>query len=315
MNKENRRRPGTAELVFYQKIRKIFRRRRAGRRSCPHMISHFAIKKLLGLGATGAVYLARDRFLNRWVALKVLRNSLRTSTESRERFLFEARCVSLLRHPSVVIIHQLGHDAGSDFIVMEYVPGRTLAQILSKERLSLATCLRYALQLAEALSAFHSKGVSHRDIKPSNILVSRTGEIKILDFGLAKLSRRVRPGRAKSRPQLINTPYTRKGTILGTVGYMAPEQVRGGVADQRSDIFAFGAVLYEMLTGRRAFLGRNPIETMHAILRRNPAELPERVPRPLVEIVARCLAKTPRRRYQSAKKLATALRLLADDYR
>jgi serine/threonine protein kinase len=224
---------------------------------------------------------------------------------SRARFLREARCASALNHPNVITVHELGRDQEIDFVVMEHVAGKTLDQMIPRNGLPLECGLDYARQITQAVAAVHSAGMAHRDLKPSNFVLSKTGTIKLLDFGLAKvvgLSPRLPSGDNHRRAL-----QTREGTILGTVGYMSPEQVRGEPADRRSDIFSLGAILYEMLTGHRAFHEDTPIDTMGAILHQAPFKMPARIPTLIIRIVRRCLEKKPSRRFISAKELAIAL--------
>jgi len=256
----------------------------------------------IGDGALTQTYKADDTHLGRPVALKVLPAAALVAPEFRNRFLQEARCASAINHPNIITIHDVLHYGGADVIVMEYVEGVLLARAIPKRGLSLATCLRCAVQIADALAAAHAAGIAHRDLKPSNILVTASGLIKLLDFGIAKIMPNPRFGR-----RIGDAPVkTLDGTILGTIGYMAPEQAQGRKSDARSDIFAFGAILYEMLTGRPAFKESTAIETLFAILRASPAPLPKSVPLALARILRRCLMKSPERRY------ATGARLLAD---
>jgi serine/threonine protein kinase len=291
---------------FRAEIRSLFGRRRprAPQRSFPRTLSHYQLLKEIGEGSGGAVYLARDIRLGRLVAIKILRERLCGNRDSRRRFLREARCASAINHPNVVTIHDAGYEQGTDFLVMEYIQGRTLDQIIPKHGLPLDVCLDYALQMAKALEAVQGYKMIHRDLKPSNFAIARKGTVKLLDFGLAKLVRL-----RKTRNKNSQVPGTCEGTILGTVGYMSPEQVRGLTADQRTDIFSFGAIFYEMLTGRRAFQKDTAIETMHAILDKAPVTLARRIPPPIAMIVDRCLQKNPHRRYSTARKLVTALAL------
>lgn len=282
------------------------RRHRKRRALVPTTVSHYQFLKKIGAGARGTVYLAQDRRFNQLVAIKVMQGSL--STDSRGRFLREAACASAMKHPNIVNVHEVIHDQGLDFIVMEYVPGTTLDRVISKRGLPLKTCLGYGLQIARALSAIHSAKMIHRDLKPANFLIAESGSVILLDFGLAKIVGRTRRYRS-GRKRIIETL---EGTILGTPGYMSPEQVRGQVADKRSDVFSLGAIFYEMLSGRPAFREDTAVETMSAILRKTPSKLPARVPTPIARIVWRCLAKEPKRRYKTARELAFALERLAE---
>lgn len=283
------------------------RRPAVARASFPRALSHYELLEKIGTGGRGTVYLARDMRLDRLVAIKTSRSRLCAKRELRQRFLSEAKCASAINHPNVVTVHDVGCEQGTDFLVMEYVQGRTIDRIIPKCGLALEVCLNYALQMAWALAAIHSEGMIHRDLKPSNFVIAKTGAVKLLDFGLAKLIRSNRPRKWQNRNS--KTLETQEGTILGTVGYMSPEQVRGQAADQRSDIFSFGVIFYEMLTGRRAFQEHTPIETMSAILHKAVPKCPARVPTPVATIVGRCLQKDANRRYRTAKELVSALAL------
>jgi serine/threonine protein kinase len=299
------RRPDVADKRLQTELRAIFGRRcvvEPPTISFPVSLSHFELSNELGTGARGTVYLARDRRLNRLVAVKILHTRLQGNQESRQRFRREAICASAINHPNIVTVYELGRDQGTDFIVMEYVLGETLNRLIPKRGLPIQTCIRYGFQIALALSAVHSRGMVHRDLKPANFVVKEDGTVKLLDFGLAKLVRDTRRCQLQNKP-----PDTCEGTILGTVGYMSPEQVRGTTADRRSDIFSFGAILYELLTGRPAFQERTPIETMNAILHKEPPKLPSRIPKPVGAVVRRSLQKLPNRRYKSATELVSAL--------
>lgn len=192
-------------------------------------------------------------------------------------------------HPNIVTVFEIDRDRSLDFIVMEYIPGTTLDELISKRRLSLEECLAYALQMVLAISAIHSAKRMHRDLKPLNFMITRHGVVKLMDFGLAKALGSRHSIAFGTRDSKF--PKTREGTIMGTVGYMSPEQVQGREADQRTDIFSFGAIFYEMLSGVRAFNGDSPIDTMHAILHASPGHLPKSVPREVTRLVNRCLSK------------------------
>ena len=252
----------------------------------------------IGAGGMGEVYRARDSRLGRTVAIKILPEHLSSNAQLRERFLREARTISGLNHPHICTLHDLGCEDGVDYVVMEYLEGETLAQRLKKGPLPPDRALEYAMQITDALDTAHRHGVIHRDVKPGNIMLTKKGA-KLLDFGLAR-QQRLAPGS-------VDTDLTDEGMVLGTASYMAPEQVRGQLADQRSDLFSFGVALYEMLCGKRAFAGDSSMEVMHAILKDEPPELPASVPQALDRIVRRCLEKEPDRRFQSAADLALAL--------
>ena len=271
-------------------------------------IAHYQVLETLGQGGMGFVYKARDTQLDRLVAIKVLTPDKLTNSERKLRFVQEAKAASALSHPNIVTVYNIGHEDGIDFIVMELVAGRTLDQVIPRGGLRTVALLKYAVQMADALSRAHSAGIIHRDLKPGNIMISDEGQVKLLDFGLAKLS----DLHDASDAELTRTaaPETEEGRILGTVSYMSPEQAEARKTDARSDIFSLGAVLYEMATGHRAFMGRSKISTLAAILQSNPkpaAELHTGLPRDLARIIERCLRKDPAGRYQSAAELKISL--------
>ena len=260
-----------------------------------------------GAGGMGEVYRARDTRLDRTVAIKVLPPDLTNDPASRQRFEREARAVAALSHPHICTLHDIGHQDGTDFLVMEYLDGETLAARLARGKLPVDQALQYAVEIADALAAAHKAGIVHRDLKPQNILVTEDGVAKILDFGLAKLTRPEPPADGGVRD---DTEVTKSGTVMGTVGYMSPEQVRAQAVDHRSDIFSFGTVLYEMLSGVRAFQCASAAETMNAILKEDPTEprgVGQAIPPTLARIVRRCLEKRAGDRFQSAHDLAFAL--------
>jgi serine/threonine protein kinase len=246
----------------------------------------------LGSGGMGEVYRARDTRLGRLVALKVLPADFACDHDRRHRFEQEARAIAALNHPNVVAVY----DVGEGYFVSELVDGGPIRGL----NLPLRKAIEVAAQIADGLAAAHAAGLTHRDLKPENILLTRDGRAKILDFGLAK----VEP--AVNRDTTLTV--TRPGIVLGTVGYMSPEQVRGQGADHRSDIFSFGLVLYELLSRKRAFERDTPAETMTAIVKEDAPPLPSSVPESLCQVVARCLEKEPANRFQTAKDLAFALR-------
>jgi serine/threonine protein kinase/Flp pilus assembly protein TadD len=286
----------------------------------------YEILSPLGAGGMGEVYKARDSRLDRDVAIKVLPESLLSDGEALARFEREAKAVAALSHPNILAIHDFGRERGIAYAVMELLEGETLHERLDAGAIPQRKALEYALQIAQGLAAAHEKGIVHRDLKPQNVFVTRDGLVKILDFGLAFRRPLDAAGReqaaATQHPMVKNDPtgvatvvgakLTRQGTILGTVGYMSPEQVRGGAADHRSDIFSLGALLYEMLTGERAFRRESDVETMMAILREDPLEAAagKALPSELEEIVGHCLEKSPEERFQSARDLAFALRVV-----
>ena len=255
----------------------------------------------------GEVYRARDTRLGREVAVKVLPERLACDPRALSRFEREARAVAALSHPNILAIHDFGEERGLRYTVTELLEGQTLRERLVRERLAWRKAAEIGIAIAEGLSAAHTRGIVHRDLKPENIFLTSSGHVKILDFGLARAD-------AVPSEQLTSVPTesaaTEAGTVLGTLGYMSPEQVRGEPADARSDIFSLGCVLYEMLTGRRAFSGESPGQTMAAILRDQPAEIAvsgTHVPEGVDRIVRRCLEKSPGERFQSAGDLSFAL--------
>lgn len=256
----------------------------------------------------GEVYRARDTRLDREVAIKILPSNFATDAERLKRFEQEARTTSALNHPNILTVYDIGTHDGSPYIVSELLHGEELRQLLTGSGLSQRKAIDYAQQIAQGLAAAHDKGITHRDLKPENLFVTADGRIKILDFGIAKL----RPQRGDAISSEIATAkqITDPGTVMGTVGYMSPEQVRGIEVDHRSDIFSFGAILYELLSGQRAFRRETMAETMTAILREEPPELIEtnaKINVNLDKVVRRCLEKKPERRFQSAHDLGFAL--------
>jgi eukaryotic-like serine/threonine-protein kinase len=273
----------------------------------------YRIEAPLGAGGMGEVYRARDTKLDRDVAVKVLPAQLASAPEALARFEREAKAVAALSHPGILAIHDFGHEGATAYAVMELLEGDTLRERLAGGALPLRKAVDYAGQIAQALAAAHARGVVHRDLKPENLFVTGDGRIKILDFGLARQDAAAGRGADDTHsPTLVRA--TDPGTVLGTVGYMSPEQVRGQAADARSDIFSFGAVLHEMLTGRRAFQRDTAAETMTAILKEEPAALASGIdttvaglPPGLARLVSRCLEKSPEERFQSARDLGFAL--------
>jgi Tol biopolymer transport system component len=267
----------------------------------------------LGAGGMGEVYRARDTRLGRDVAVKVLPAGFSADQERLSRFEQEARAAAALNHPNILAVHDIGQHDGAPFIVSELLEGETLRERMNAGALPVRKAVEYAVQVAHGLAAAHEKGIVHRDLKPENIFVTSDSRVKILDFGLAKLTQVEPAGAAMSVLPTI-PPKTEAGIVLGTMGYMSPEQVRGLSADHRSDLFAFGAVLYEMLSGQRAFRGDTTADTMGAILMKDPPDLPvaeQHIPPALARIVDRCLEKTPAARFQSTRDLAFALESLS----
>jgi serine/threonine protein kinase len=272
----------------------------------------FEILGSLGAGGMGEVCRARDPRLRRDVAIKVLPPRFSREADRLARFEQEARAAAALNHPNILGVHDIDRHDESPYIVVEVLKGATLRERLTNEVIPVRKAVEYAVQIARGLAAAHDKGIVHRDLKPENIFVTVDERVKILDFGLAKLTEE--DPAAMAATNFPTTPSTDPGLVLGTVGYMAPEQVRGLSADHRADVFAFGAILYEMLSGHRAFRRDTSIESMSAILKEDPPDLPlghRHIPPGLARIVGRCLEKSPAARFQSTGDLAFALEALA----
>src|SRR5216684_34367 len=276
----------------------------------------YEILSAIGAGGMGEVYRARDTRLDRIVAIKVLPAHLAGRPDLRERFEREARTIASLNHPHICVLHDIGRQDGTDFLVMEYLEGETLAQRLLKGPLPLEQVLRYAVEIADALDKAHRKGVTHRDLKPGNIMLTKAGT-KLLDFGLAKLRQDAAPAIPLSQlpTATAKDAVTQEGTILGTLQYMAPEQLEAKAVDARTDLFAFGAVVYEMATGRKAFAGNSQASVIGAILKDDPppiSTLQPMTPPALDHVVKRCLVKEPDERWQSANDLTNELKWIAE---
>jgi len=279
-------------------------------------LGQYKILAPLGAGGMGEVYVARDPSLGRKVAIKLLPVRLSGDRETLARFTREARSASALNHPNIVTIHEVGMDqgSGSPYIVMEFIDGRDLRGILSSGPLPNRKTLDIAAQIADGLAAAHEQGIVHRDLKPENVMVTKDGYVKILDFGLAKI---IRPAGEEEDTAQLDLPGTNPGTILGTVGYMSPEQATGKPLDFRSDQFAFGAILYELSTGKPAFEADNAIDTLSAILHEEPPAITRfnvQAPQPFCWIVERLLSKDAEERYSSTRDLARDLRSIRDRY-
>ncbi len=275
-------------------------------------IGPYEILAPLGAGGMGEVYRARDSRLGRDVAIKILPSDFSLDSDRLQRFEQEARAAGILNHPNILSVHDIGYVDGAPYLVTELLEGETLRAKLEHGALSQRRALDYGLQIAQGLSAAHEKGIVHRDLKPENLFITKEGRVKILDFGLAKLTQKEVP--LAEVTHLPTSPGTEPGLILGTMGYMSPEQVRGQQADHRSDIFSFGLVLYEMLTGKKAFHGNTAADTMSAILHKDPPEITQitsGISPPLVRIVQHCLEKNPEQRFQSASDVAFDLQSLS----
>src|SRR5450631_263745 len=268
----------------------------------------YVIEARLGSGGMGEVYRARDKRLHRTVALKVLPQRLADTPGFRQRLEREAKAISSLNHPQICTLYDLGREGDVDYLVMEFLEGDTLAHRLKRGALPLAEALELAIQIASALAAAHAAGIVHRDLKPGNIMLTKSGA-KLLDFGLAKV--RTAEGVMQATMSNPAEPITTAGTVVGTLQYMSPEQIQGHEADARSDLFAFGATLYEMLTGKRAFAGESQLAVVNAILEKDPvtvSDLQPLTPPALERLVRRCLAKDPEKRWQNTSDLESELR-------
>ncbi|MBS1790602.1 MAG: protein kinase [Acidobacteria bacterium] len=277
-----------------------------------HKLGHYQIAALLGAGGMGEVYRARDPRLDRNVAIKVLPQHLSSHPDAMARFEREAKAVAALSHPNILAIYDFGHQDEAAYLVMELLEGATLRQRLKNSTLNWREAVKISAAIADGLAAAHAKGIIHRDIKPENIFLTNDGQIKILDFGIARVKRAVTSNAATLLSQ-APMEQTRPGTLMGTIGYMSPEQVRGESVEAPGDIFSLGCLLIEMLTGERPFTRPSAPETLAAILRDNPpsiGELDPEIPIELERIVRRCLEKSPQKRFQSARDLALDLRSL-----
>jgi eukaryotic-like serine/threonine-protein kinase len=272
----------------------------------------YEIQSSIGVGGMGEVYKARDTRLGRTVAVKILPAAFSADADRLLRFEHEARILSALNHPNLLAIYDVGEHNGVRYLVSEFLEGQSLREVMADGTLSRRHASDYALEIAKGLAAAHDKEIIHRDLKPDNIFITRDDRVKILDFGLAKYSP-IKSGAHEALTATLPVPTT-PGTVMGTVGYMSPEQVRGEAVDHRSDIFSFGAVLYEMVSGKRAFSGDSSVETMNAILKEEVPELSTagtQTSPGLDRIIRRCLEKKPERRFQSASDLAFALEALS----
>src|SRR5437879_12307818 len=277
------------------------------------IIGQYSLAAKIGGGGMGEVCRARDTNLGRDVAIKVLPAAFSADADRLRRFEQEAQAAGALNHPNILVIHHIGIHDGAPYIGSELLEGATLRDRMAGSALPQRKAIDYALQIARGLAAAHEKGIVHRDIKPDNVFITNDGRVKILDFGLAKLIGAVDATQAQTDvpTRKVNTD---PGRVMGTMGYMSPEQLKGQPADHRSDIFSFGAILYEMLSGKRAFRGDSMAETMSAILREDPPDLSETnktISPALERVVRHCLEKNPAERFHSARDLAFAIESLS----
>src|SRR5205085_8928088 len=268
-------------------------------------ILHYRVLREIGKGGMGVVYKAEDTKLHRVVAIKALSADLIGDDKPRARFMREARAASAIDHPNICTVYEVNEADGSLFFVMQYVEGRTLKKAVSARPLAVDQALEYMLEITDALAEAHRRSIIHRDIKSSNIMINERGQIKVLDFGLAKVLRPSSP--YGSSDAQLSVELTQLGSPFGTASYMSPEQARGERADMRSDIFSLGIVFYEMLTGRLPFKGKASVDVMHSVMHDEPPPI-EDVPPQLQQIVARMLVKDANARYQSAERVLTDLR-------
>src|SRR6266704_95019 len=275
-------------------------------------LGRYEIRSQIGAGGMGEVYRARDDKLNRDVAIKVLPATLSQNADRLRRFEQEAQAAGALNHPNILAVHDVGTHDGAPYVVSELLEGESLKERIGDGPLAQRQTIDYALQIAHGLAAAHGKGIIHRDLKPDNLFITKDGRVKILDFGIAKLTQ------ADATRSQTDIPTRRvdtgPGVVMGTIGYMSPEQVRGQAVDHRSDIFSFGAILYEMLSGRRAFHGESVADTMSAILKEDPQDLSDtnqNISPGLERLMNHCLEKNPEARFHSARDLGFALEALS----
>ena len=272
-------------------------------------LKNYVVEELLGKGGMGTVYRARDTDLDRNVAIKVLAPELASQPELQRRFLQEAKAASAVNHPAIAQIYEIEHEGDLTFIVMEYVDGSTVRQLVTRSELDVLSAVEIGIQVADALARAHGAGIVHRDLKSDNIMVTRDGHPKVLDFGLAKLQNMAAPD--ADATQALSLHLTQAGTVLGTIAYMSPEQARGQKVDHRSDVFSLGVVLYEMATGKLPFTGPSAFDTMHAIVFAETPPLTTMragLPYGLQRVVERCLRKEPQERYQHLSETAADLK-------
>jgi len=280
-------------------------------------LGHFSLLEKIGEGGMGRVYKALDKRLDHFVAIKLLAEARSTDADRRARFVQEAKAASALNHSNIITIHEIGEQDGQTFIVMELLDGKPLNELIPRKGMRLTEALRIAAQVADALTAAHAAGIVHRDLKPANIMVDAHGRAKVLDFGLAKLSAPAAVGADEAtRTLAVDQPASEEGVIVGSVPYMSPEQAQGKPVDARSDIFSFGAVLYEMITGQRAFRGESKISTLAGIVEKDPtpaSEISSSTPPEVERLIARCLRKDVNRRSQNMADVKLALEELRDE--
>ncbi|MBZ5672827.1 MAG: serine/threonine protein kinase [Acidobacteriia bacterium] len=279
-------------------------------------VHHYQFLEKLGAGGMGEIWKAQDTRLNRIVAVKILTEASAGDPERRRRFIQEAQAASALNHPNIITIHDIISEGNAEYMVMEYVQGKTLIDLIPKGGLRVPQVLKYAVQMTDALQVAHAAGIIHRDLKPGNVMVTESGLVKVLDFGLAKLtdnsplSQTGASAQTDATQTINHAPLTVEGSIIGTVSYMSPEQAQGKKVDSRSDIFSFAVVLYEMVTGSRAFAGDSALSTLSAILRDEVRPIPEiapDTPPQLDQVIHRCLRKNPDQRFQTMKEVQIAL--------
>jgi serine/threonine protein kinase len=270
------------------------------------LVGHYRVLEKIGAGGMGEVFRARDERLGRDVALKLIRPASSGNPDHLRRFEQEARAAAALNHPNILAIYDVGFEGSTPYIVSELLEGKDLRKRLGEGPIPIRDCADYALQVALGLTAAHEKPIVHRDLKPENLFLTNDGRIKILDFGVAKFQAPA----DEDRPIEDLTTVTKQGAMIGTFAYMSPEQVRGKPVDHRSDIFSFGAILYEMMAGSRAFHGETEADTMTAVLREEPAAIKleeAAIPAGYQDIIRHCLEKDPANRFQSAKDLVFAI--------
>jgi serine/threonine protein kinase len=273
------------------------------------VLGHYKVLEKIGAGGMGEVYRASDDRLGRYVALKILKSTFAHDQDRLRRFEQEARSAAALSHPNIVAVYDTGIHNGAPYIVTEFLEGQTLRKLIAQGPISAKKTAEYSRQIAQGLVAAHEKRIVHRDLKPENIFITKDDRVKILDFGIAKLTSLPTASSDEETIALMTT-QTKVGSVLGTVAYMSPEQLRGQTVDHRSDIFSTGSIIYEMLTGQRAFSGETEVDTMTSVLKDDPPELSslrQGIPAGFEQIVRHCLEKDPEQRFQSTRDLAFSL--------